>query len=207
MMKRTILLISLLLFALLLFCACGTQGSPQTVKPEPAVQAAEPSFAPAPQETAEVPADEPEPEEEEVPPEVFDPDVTFTTTDREGNSVDETIFAGASLTILNFWEPWCGPCVQEMPELEKLYEDYREKGLQIVGVYSTTGMEADVDEVLDYAGTTYPILHYADAFDTFQTGYVPTTVFINGQGQVVGDTVIGSKSYGQWEILVQDLMP
>jgi len=98
----------------------------------------------------------------------------FKTVDRAGNTADESLLAGHSLVILNFWEPWCPPCVGEMPELEKLYEAYKDRGLLILGIYSEKGMEDKVDEVLADAGTSYPILRSCKDFDAFATGYVPT---------------------------------
>ena len=89
----------------------------------------------------------------------FDPDFTFSTTDRVGNEWNESVFANAEVTMINFWEPWCSPCVNEMPDLEKLYENYQDQGFQIIGVYSETGMEYEVDQILKDCHTTYPILY------------------------------------------------
>ena len=86
-----------------------------------------PASSPAPTGT---PAPTPAPEAEGAE----DPAITFTTTDREGNTWDETAFQGHSLTMLNFWEPWCGPCVGEMADIQKLSEDYADKGLQVLGI-------------------------------------------------------------------------
>ncbi|MCR4723318.1 MAG: TlpA family protein disulfide reductase [Eubacteriales bacterium] len=132
--------------------------------------------------------------------------VVFMTYDRKGNPYDQSIFAESKLTLINFWEPWCPPCVGEMPDLEKIYEQYKDKGLNIIGVYSSFDMEGDVDDVLDEAGTTYLILTYREAFDRFQTGYVPTSVFINDKGEVVGETIIGSKSYDEWVNIIEGLL-
>ena len=141
----------------------------------------------------------------------FDPDFTFTTTDRAGNEWNESVFANAEITMINFWEPWCSPCVSEMPDLEKLYENYKDHGFQIIGVYSETGMEYQVDEILKDCHTTYPVLLYTAEFDQFQTGYVPTTIFVDSKGHVLdipgGDSaVIGSQSYQDWEAIVKKLL-
>ena len=125
----------------------------------------------------------------------------FTTVDFDGNTFTTADLADAKVVLLNFWEPWCGPCVGEMPELEKLYEDYQERGFLILGVYSPE-MEDEVDKVLADCETSYPILHYVEAFDAFQTGYVPTTIFVTGEGDVIGETVIGSQRYKDWESLI-----
>ena len=89
----------------------------------------------------------------------FSPDFTFKTTDRAGNTYDESIFASAKLTMINFWEPWCGPCVKEMPDLELLYEAYKDKDFQIIGVYSETHMESEVDGILKDKNISYPQIH------------------------------------------------
>ena len=157
----------------------------------------------------------------------FDPEFTFSTTDRDGNTWDESSFSSNKVTMINFWEPWCGPCVSEMPDLEKLYQTYRDKGFLILGVYATPGMEEDVDAVLEQTGASYPILHYTDAFDAFETGFVPTTLFVDGEGHILHHTAekeilkmltdyniegadekaeslyIGSMDYAGWEAIVQ----
>ncbi len=140
----------------------------------------------------------------------------FTAKDREGNEFDESIFADHEVTMINFWEPWCGPCIGEMPDLQKLYDNYCDLGLLVVGVYSDTTSEADVDQILDSAGTTYPILIDSKDFDIFRTPYVPTTVFIDRNGKVVvpssdtvyteGDVVIGANSYEKWESAILSLL-
>lgn len=106
----------------------------------------------------------------------------FSTTDRAGNVVNESIFSNYKVTMINLFEPWCGPCVGEMPNLEELYQTYKDQGFQILGVYST---EDGIDDVLDYTGVTYPILHYSDDFSIFTTGYVPTTIFVDSEGHVL----------------------
>ena len=141
----------------------------------------------------------------------FSPDFTFKTTDRAGNTYDESIFASAKLTMINFWEPWCSPCVSEMPDLEKLYENYKDQGFQIIGVYSETGMEYQVDEILKDCHTTYPILNYTDEFARFNTGYVPTTVFVDGNGHIIkmddgAESIVGSNTYEGWETIIKQYL-
>ncbi len=137
----------------------------------------------------------------------FDPEFTFETTDRDGNVWNEQSISSNKLTMINFWEPWCGPCVGEIPDLERLYENYKDKGFVILGVYEETSMENDVAEILNNSNVTYPILHYTGEFDRFQTGYVPTTILIDSTGHVITmsdgtGSVIGSKSYAEWESLI-----
>jgi 4'-phosphopantetheinyl transferase len=86
------------------------------------------------------------------------------------------------------------------------YENYAEQGFTILGVYSTEDREDEVDAVLAECGTSYPILHYCPDFDIFQSGYVPTTVFVDSRGQLVGETQVGALSYEGWAALVEALL-
>lgn len=138
-------------------------------------------------------------------------EVQFSTTDRNGKKYTDAVFAKSKVTMINFFEPWCGPCIMEMPDLQKLYEVYDRSDFQIFGVYSDTGMEEDLDELLKDAGTKYPILHYAEGFIGLSSQYVPTTVFIDQNGDVItlsnGEyQVIGSQSYEEWKSIVDSLL-
>ena len=168
--------------------------------------AEEPAEATAEEEAEEAPAAPETPAEEPAAPaeeSAFSPDFSFSTTALDGTPVDESVFYCHKLTMVNFFEPWCGPCVHELPELERLYEDLADEGFYIIGVFSTEEGTADV---LKDAGVSYPALRYVPEFDRFQTGYVPTTIFVDGEGHVVGETQIGSNSYDGWYGIVKGLM-
>ena len=109
--------------------------------------------------------------------------------------------------MINMWEPWCGPCVGEMPDLARVYEEHKDEGLVILGVFSETSMDEDAAQVISDSGVTYPILRYSSEFDVFQTGYVPTTVFLTGEGKLLSaEPIIGSQSYADWNNKVMDLL-
>lgn len=143
----------------------------------------------------------------------FDPDVKFSIEDLDGNEITEEEFSKHKVTMINFWEPWCGPCVNEMPELEKLYETYKDKGLYIIGVFSATDQVDDVKKIVSDAGTTYPIASYDTNFDVYQTGYVPTTIFVDQNGHVLpasngysDNAIVGGNSYDDWAKIVDGFL-
>ena len=143
------------------------------------------------------------PDESEDSGEVF----TFSTEDFEGNAFTSEDLKDAKLVMINMWEPWCGPCVGEMPDLEKIYEEFKDQGLVILGVFAETGMDEDAAQILEECGITYPILRSTSEFDGFQTGYVPTTVFLTGEGKLMSEyPVIGAQSFDAWHSAVKGLL-
>ena len=193
MKKRGILLgAALLLLALLIWATGAGKAAPDA-----------PTAAPAPAEETAASDEQPVPAEEQSAPESAETALRFSTTAFDGSEVDESILSEATVTMLNFFEPWCPPCIAELPELQRLYENYADKGFNLIGIYST---EEGTAEVLEKAGIGYPVLRYVPAFDAFQTGYVPTTVFLGASGEQLGETVIGARSYEQWEEIVKGLL-
>ena len=203
-MKR-VLAVTLCLLMLAFLSGCGSGNK----TPDPtAAPASEPTAAPTPEPTA---APTPKPAAEPADTEAdFSPDFTFSAVDRDGSEWTEQIFADHTLTMINFWEPWCPPCVGEMPDLQKLSEKYADRGMQILGVYSEENMESDVDALIEKSGVAYPLLRYVSEFDRFQSGYVPTTVFVDSGGHVLeinGELlIIGSRSLEEWSAIVEGLL-
>lgn len=58
----------------------------------------------------------------------------FSETDTNGNAVTSDIFADYDATIVNFWNNGCGTCIAEMPELEELYQEFKEQNINLIGV-------------------------------------------------------------------------
>ena len=87
---------------------------------------------------------------------------------------------------------------------------YAHKGFQILGVYSEENMESEVDDLIRDAGISYPLLRYVSEFDQFQSGYVPTTVFVDEHGHVLSvdgeQLIIGSNTLEGWSAIVEGLL-
>ena len=121
----------------------------------------------------------------------------FTTTDTEGNPVSSSeLFAANQVTMVNCWATWCGPCIREIPELEQINKRLREKGCEVIGVIMDANEEGAMAEGLDIlatAGATYRNILPWDSFDEdlYLQAY-PTTFFINAEGKVIGEALVGA---------------
>lgn len=137
--------------------------------------------------------------------EVVSKGIDLTTTDINGNPVTNDMIKDAKLVVLNFWEPWCGPCVRELPALQKLYENYKDKGLIVIGVYSSFDQDKDVRDLIKSKNITYPIIRNTDNFYSLHTGSIPTTYFLDNEGNILTEQpFIGSRIYLEWETLIED---
>ena len=69
----------------------------------------------------------------------------FETTGVDGKTYTQDIFSKYDLTMVNIFTTWCSPCVNEIPDLEKLYQEMKDKGVGVVGVtLDTVGSDGTV---------------------------------------------------------------
>ena len=61
---------------------------------------------------------------------------SFSTADLDGNIVDQSVLADYDLTMVNVWATFCRPCINEMPDLGELAQEYADQNVQIVGLVS-----------------------------------------------------------------------
>ncbi len=140
----------------------------------------------------------------------------FTTQDVNGNEYTQEMFRGYDLTLVNIFATWCSPCVAEMPELEELYQDLKDRDVNVVG-FVLDGVDENgevipesltqAQELVEQTGVTYPVL-LPDP--TFLNGRlvgimaVPETFFVDKNGNMVGTVYRGSGSYEDWLAVVEE---
>ena len=140
--------------------------------------------------------------------------ISFETTDLDGNVVkSEDLFKGHRLTMVNVWGTFCGPCIYEMPELEKLNYRLRQKDCAIVGIVCDVESPEDSETIgaakslIDEIGVKYTnLIPWEDSFDLFPAEYVPTSYFVDEKGQIVGEAAVGARSADNYEELIDELL-
>jgi cytochrome c biogenesis protein CcmG, thiol:disulfide interchange protein DsbE len=92
-----------------------------------------------------------------------------------------------NVVFLNLWATWCGPCRQEIPELQKLHNEYAEQGFKVVGVSLDESGKETVQQFVTENSMTYPIALDPEGklANVFQTTGIPTSVLIDRSGKIV----------------------
>ena len=118
----------------------------------------------------------------------------FTTEDAAGNRVSSRSFRGR-VVLLNFWATWCPPCRLEMPSMERLYGEFRGRGLEIVAVNFMEPREL-VQDFAREQNLTYPMLldRRSDIAEQYGVLRLPETVVIGRGGELIAKTT----GYKDW---------
>lgn len=89
------------------------------------------------------------------------------------------------IMLINFWASWCGPCIQEMPALDKLAQKYQTLGVQVWGV-NVENDSAAAKAYLQKVQVSFPILFDLenDVSKAYQVEAMPTTVILDKDGNV-----------------------
>lgn len=127
---------------------------------------------------------------------------SFEGKDLDGNEVkSSTLFAGNTVTVVNFWFTTCSPCVGELSDLEALNKSLSEKGGEVVGINSFTldGDKTAISEakdVLTKKGASYKNIWFESNSEAgkFTSGLYsyPTTYVVDKNGNIVGDPITGA---------------
>lgn len=114
----------------------------------------------------------------------------FTLKDLNGNEVKLSSLKGKAV-IINFWATWCHPCREEIPDLQRGYDENKDKGLIILGV-NIKEKESKVSKFAKDYKMTYPILLDIDGTtsDAYRVFGIPMSFFIDRNG-LVKDSFIG----------------
>lgn len=125
----------------------------------------------------------------------------FAETDTEGNPVSSDIFGDYDATIVNFWNNGCGTCIEEMPELEEMYQHFKKRNINLIGVGADSGESdkqlAEAREILAGKGVSYINISPSPE-NSFYKDFVadvfsfPTTYIVDREGNIIGAPLAGN---------------
>lgn len=119
----------------------------------------------------------------------------FTLKDLNGNEVSLSDYKGKAI-LINFWATWCGPCIQEMPAIEKLYNIFKDKGFVVLAVSIDQGGIDIVKSFVEKHHLTFPVLLDSShkVWKEYNVTGIPASYLISPKGVVKG-FAIGSREW------------
>ncbi|MSR42173.1 MAG: TlpA family protein disulfide reductase [Phycisphaerales bacterium] len=107
----------------------------------------------------------------------------FTLKNAEGVEVTQASLLG-KVVVLDFWATWCGPCKAAMPELQKISDDYKDKGVIVYGVNMSERTPDAGTKYMTKKGFTYGCLLEGEKLaDIYGVTGIPTLVVIDAKGK------------------------
>ncbi len=124
------------------------------------------------------------------------PDFTLRSLDGERFTLSSL---QGKVVLLNFWATWCPPCRREIPDLNRIYDTYKDRGVVILGVSWDELSNEQIKTFVKNYKVAYPIL-YGTQSELSQVGkayawegYLPTTYLIDRKGHL-RDVYVGARS-------------
>ena len=132
----------------------------------------------------------------------------FTAKTVSGEDISSDLFKDSKLTVVNVWGSWCGPCVQEIPELQKLYESMKDKDVNVIGLAQDAGTDLEaVKEIIDKNKVTYQNIVPEGATEDFVMSIMafPTTFFVDSDRNIVG-VIQGNRNLEAFTVAVEGVL-
>lgn len=124
--------------------------------------------------------------------------VDFEMKTPDGKPIKLSDYVGkGKVVLIDFWASWCGPCRKEMPNIVKLYQQYKDKGFEIVGV-SLDKSNQNWKDAIAKLGITWPQMSDLKYWDCagaklYAVNAIPHTVLIDGNGVIIARGLVGEE--------------
>jgi thiol-disulfide isomerase/thioredoxin len=137
--------------------------------------------------------------------------VKFAAKTAYGDAIDSSFFSGYDITMINIWGTLCKPCIEEMPDIQRLYTEMEPQGVNIIGFVANPEDDRveKAQEILTKLKITYPNVIFDDDTSTSicaQISGFPTTIFVDSTGRIIGQQVSGANNYDKYKTLIEERM-
>jgi peroxiredoxin len=108
----------------------------------------------------------------------------FTLKSRDGGNIKLSEQRG-NIVLINFWASWCGPCREELPAFEALYQEYQDLGVEILAINVDDEAEK-ANVLLQDIEVSFPVLFdtSGEVSELYDVSAMPTTVIVDRDGNV-----------------------
>ncbi len=117
-------------------------------------------------------------------------------------------YLGKDAVVINFFGVHCPPCRMEMPELNKVYKEYKDKGLQVLAVHvGNPGEDEEVKRLISENNLEFPVIYDETNEIVFNYGIrqIPVNVFIGKDG-IINKSLIGMQTKESYEAEVKAIL-
>jgi thiol-disulfide isomerase/thioredoxin len=178
----------------LCLAACGTIGDVLNEAQAEVPPMPEPSPTPEPPAAPELP--EPAAPADTAPTFAFP--FAFSTTDVYGNEVTQETLGQKEVFFVHLWATWCPPCIAEMPDLAQLVANYGDRVgflAMLIDFDNAQGAASILESFgvpLSFLTVDALIADMRTLLEMVDSGYVPTTIIIDKDGNMIGEQIIGA---------------
>lgn len=107
------------------------------------------------------------------------------------------------IIVMDFWATWCGPCIKAMPSLQKLYDKYKTRGVEVFGV--NVWEESNPVAYMEQRKFNYGLLLKGeDVAEAYQVGSLPTLYIIGTDGKIIYRTAITNEA--EVEVVLEEYL-
>ncbi len=139
----------------------------------------------------------------QVPPEIK---ASFFNSSSENLTLEKL---KGKVVVIDFWATWCGPCRMELPDLVKIYDQYRAQGLEMLGLSVEAGDNKPkeyFDKFMASFNINYPMgLATVETMQNYGIRPIPTTFFIDKNGKVAM-TFVGAHPLVDFQAVIEKLL-
>ena len=112
----------------------------------------------------------------------------FSLKSTDNNILSYNELKGENLTVIDFWATWCKPCQQSIPIINKIHEEFRDKGLNVIGINIDNPRNySKIKPFINSMGIQYPVLLDFDqeVMRDFNVFSIPVIFIINNKNEIV----------------------
>ncbi len=139
----------------------------------------------------------------------------FQAQDVNGNAVTNDIFSNYDLTLVNLFTTWCSPCIKEIPELDAVRKEMADKNVNVIGIVLDVNEDGKIDEdkmdrlkqIIESTKAQYTMVIPDEVLRSGRlkgVNSVPETFFVDKNGNIVGETYLGSHTKEEWIKIIED---